>query len=223
MPGLRLAIRRAAEINRAKTQEHGLENLLFEDDCEVSSLDEAHGTPSAVAVSVDGRIASSLSAGAVAIEALAENWAVGGLKVVRPSANGAANGHHAARHLPALLPTRLPCQPLHQLAHHLLVGGIREQRHRERVVDDHPRRQTPLPLLLPPRLRHHPIQQIWRENARQHPDRDVIREALIGLRLDPARPRHATTTTRPPDANSTVLASAPRQRGVSPPAHAPRR
>lgn len=91
-----LVSRAGAETNRAKAQEHGLENVLLQGDREVSALYEAHGTPSAVVVSADGRIASSLSTGAAAITALVETWAGGGSKVVRPSANGAANGHHSA-------------------------------------------------------------------------------------------------------------------------------
>jgi type I restriction enzyme, S subunit len=62
-----------------------------------------------------------------------------------------------------------------------------------------------MPLLHTPRLRHHPIHQLRREHPSQNTNRDVIREALISLRLDPTRPRHAATINRLPDTKETVL------------------
>lgn len=54
-----------------------------------------------------------------------------------------------------------------------------------------------MPLLNTPRLGDHPVNQLRREDPRQHPNRDVIRQALISCRLDPARPRYAATITGP--------------------------
>src|ERR1035437_1941067 len=50
-----------------------------------------------------------------------------------------------------------------------------------------------------------PPPQLRREPPRQHPNRDVIREPLNSLRLNPTSPRHAATITTPPDTKETVL------------------
>jgi len=88
--------RAGADSNRAKAKEHRLRDVLLQEDREVSTLYQARGTPSAVMVSVDGRIASSLSSGAVAISALVEGSVAPGFKVLRAGGDGAPNGHDAA-------------------------------------------------------------------------------------------------------------------------------
>jgi len=112
---------------------------------------------------------------------------------LRPQPRARLRQRPLGRHAPRPLPARLPRQPLHEHPHHLLVRGRAVQRQAEHVVDDDPRRQQPLPPLAAPRLGHHPIHQLGREHARQHADRDVIRQALTGLRLDPPGTRHART------------------------------
>ena len=91
-----LVSRAGADGNRAKAEEHRQQTVLLQDVREASTLYQAHGTPSAMMVSADGRIASSLSVGAVAIRALVEAWVTGGLNVLQPSDNGAANREEAA-------------------------------------------------------------------------------------------------------------------------------
>src|SRR5215212_4116285 len=58
------------EENRAKAQEHGLQNVVLQEDCEVSEAYEASGTPSAVLVRPDGTIGSPVAGGAEAIRTL---------------------------------------------------------------------------------------------------------------------------------------------------------
>ncbi|MEX1158170.1 MAG: redoxin domain-containing protein, partial [Thermomicrobiales bacterium] len=92
--------RGAVEANRAKVTEHGVTATLIQQDREVSEQYQAHGTPSAVIVSPDGTIGSSVAQGAEAIRRL-----INGLVAVRatipvqpaPVANGRAggNGHRA--------------------------------------------------------------------------------------------------------------------------------
>ena len=62
-----------------------------------------------------------------------------------------------------------------------------------------------MPLFHTPRGGNHLINQLRREDPRQHPNRDVIRQSLISRRLDPTRPRHAATITTPADTKETVL------------------
>jgi peroxiredoxin len=56
--------------NRAKAEEHGLRNVLLDPDRRVADAYRALGTPSAVLVGADGRVASRLAAGGEAIERL---------------------------------------------------------------------------------------------------------------------------------------------------------
>lgn len=65
-----LVSRGDAAANRAKSAEHGVSNVLVQTDAEVSQAYAEGGTPSAVIVRPDGRIGSSLAAGADAIRAL---------------------------------------------------------------------------------------------------------------------------------------------------------
>ncbi len=63
---------------RAHAAEHGLEHVLLDESLEVYRAYEANGTPSAVLVGDDGRVASWLTAGADWIETLVQQ-ALGGL------------------------------------------------------------------------------------------------------------------------------------------------
>ena len=66
------------EENRALSKEHGLGRVLLEEDWEVSEAYEVDGTPSAVLVSPDGTIGSSLAEDAEEIEALVSQAAKAG-------------------------------------------------------------------------------------------------------------------------------------------------
>lgn len=58
---------------RAEAAEHGLANVLLDEELAIYGAYEANGTPSAVLVAADGTIASWLAAGAEWIETLAEH------------------------------------------------------------------------------------------------------------------------------------------------------
>lgn len=58
------------DANRSKAAEHGLSHVLLQENREVASVYQAAGTPSAVLVSQDGKIASPVSAGSEAIRQL---------------------------------------------------------------------------------------------------------------------------------------------------------
>jgi thiol-disulfide isomerase/thioredoxin/uncharacterized membrane protein YphA (DoxX/SURF4 family) len=72
--GRKLAItlvsRGDTEENRAKTQEHGLKDVLLQEDWEASEGFRVRGTPSAVLVSLDGTIGSPVAGGPEAIRRL---------------------------------------------------------------------------------------------------------------------------------------------------------
>jgi peroxiredoxin len=65
-----LVSRGGPEENRAKAQEHGLENVLLQEDWEVSEAYRVGGTPSALLVRPDGTIGSPVAGGAEAIRTL---------------------------------------------------------------------------------------------------------------------------------------------------------
>ena len=65
-----LISRGTPEENRAKTTEHGLTNVLLQDEWEVSEVYQVRGTPSAVLVQPDGVISSPVMDGAEGIRAL---------------------------------------------------------------------------------------------------------------------------------------------------------
>jgi thiol-disulfide isomerase/thioredoxin/uncharacterized membrane protein YphA (DoxX/SURF4 family) len=73
---LALISRGEVEENKTKAQEHGLGNVLLQKDWEVSESYEVRGTPSAVLVAPDGRIASPVAGGAEGIRELL-TYAVG--------------------------------------------------------------------------------------------------------------------------------------------------
>ena len=73
---LSLISRGEVEENKTKAQEHGLKNVLLQKDWEVSESYEVRGTPSAVLISPDGKVASPVAGGAEGIRALL-SYAVG--------------------------------------------------------------------------------------------------------------------------------------------------
>jgi peroxiredoxin len=73
---LALISRGEVEENKTKAQEHGLSNVLLQKDWEVSSSYEVRGTPSAVLIAPDGKIATPVAGGAEGIRGLL-SYAVG--------------------------------------------------------------------------------------------------------------------------------------------------
>jgi thiol-disulfide isomerase/thioredoxin/uncharacterized membrane protein YphA (DoxX/SURF4 family) len=77
-PKLTLALVSRGEVqeNKSKAQEHALKNVVLQKDWEVSESYEVRGTPSAVLVSAEGKIASPVAGGEEGIRALL-SYAVG--------------------------------------------------------------------------------------------------------------------------------------------------
>jgi peroxiredoxin len=73
---LALVSRGEMEENKTKAQEHALKNVVLQKDWEVSESYEIRGTPSAVLVSADGKLASPVAGGDEGIRALL-SYAVG--------------------------------------------------------------------------------------------------------------------------------------------------
>jgi thiol-disulfide isomerase/thioredoxin len=73
---LSLVSRGEVEENKTKAQEHALRNVVLQKDWEVSGSYEVRGTPSAVLISPDGKIASPVAGGAEGIRGLL-SYAVG--------------------------------------------------------------------------------------------------------------------------------------------------
>jgi len=67
---LSLVSRGEVEENKTKAQEHALKNVVLQKDWEVSESYQVRGTPSAVLISADGKIASPVAGGAEGIRAL---------------------------------------------------------------------------------------------------------------------------------------------------------
>ena len=63
----------STEANRAKNDAHALENVLIQKDREVAEAYRIRSTPSAVLVTLDGRIAGALAIGEEAVTALVES------------------------------------------------------------------------------------------------------------------------------------------------------
>ena len=87
--------RGAIDQNRAKATEHGLTRILVQADREVASEYHAFGTPAAVLVDQNGRIASPLAQGAAAIEQLVGR-AVSDNELLRRVVQ--TNGHQPSTH-----------------------------------------------------------------------------------------------------------------------------
>jgi peroxiredoxin len=87
-PTLALALisRGTAEENRAKSGEHGLTQVLLQQDREVMELYAAAGTPSAVLIKPDGGVGSALAQGAEDIRALVARSATGNVPAALPMA-----------------------------------------------------------------------------------------------------------------------------------------
>jgi peroxiredoxin len=73
---LALVSRGEVEENKTKAQEHGLSNVVLQKDWEVSESYEVRGTPSAVLISPDGKVASPVAGGDEGIRGLL-SYAVG--------------------------------------------------------------------------------------------------------------------------------------------------
>jgi thiol-disulfide isomerase/thioredoxin len=73
---LSLVSRGEVEENKTKASEHGLSNVLLQKDWEVSEGYQVRGTPSAVLISADGKVASPVAGGAEGIRGLL-SYAVG--------------------------------------------------------------------------------------------------------------------------------------------------
>jgi protein-disulfide isomerase len=94
---LALISRGEVEENKTKAQEHALRNVLLQKDWEVSESYEVKGTPSAVLIAPDGKVASPVAGGVEGIRALLAH-AVGeraqlpcpNCGKVHPNGNGAA-------------------------------------------------------------------------------------------------------------------------------------
>lgn len=80
------------EENLLKAREHQLSDVLVQNDREVASRYQAHGTPSALLISVDGRIASHLARGSEAIEALVERPSGKRVEVIGPPGTSSGPG-----------------------------------------------------------------------------------------------------------------------------------
>jgi peroxiredoxin/uncharacterized membrane protein YphA (DoxX/SURF4 family) len=91
-----LISRGSPDQNVANAAEHRLSDVLVQGDREVVEDYQANGTPSAVLVSVDGTIASSLSAGTAAITDLVDRSTAPGLDVVPAGAKATTNGRVTA-------------------------------------------------------------------------------------------------------------------------------
>jgi thiol-disulfide isomerase/thioredoxin len=73
---LALLSRGEVEENKTKASEHGLQNVLLQNDWEVSESYEVRGTPSAVLIAPDGKVATPVAGGEDGIRALL-SYAVG--------------------------------------------------------------------------------------------------------------------------------------------------
>jgi peroxiredoxin len=110
---LSLISRGQVEENKTKASEHGLSNVLLQNDWEVSESYEVRGTPSAVLISPDGKIASPVAGGVEGIRGLL-SYAVGEraqlpMQPHQPQTEGqpcpnCGKVHAAAPSVPAALP-----------------------------------------------------------------------------------------------------------------------
>lgn len=105
-----LLSRGSVEENRTKCKQHGISNVLLQEDREIANSYQAYGTPTAVIVSADGAIATPMASGADGIRKLIED-ALSGSATIAPAAaphplpknvptvghgNGHGNSHDAA-------------------------------------------------------------------------------------------------------------------------------
>ena len=114
---LSLVSRGEVEENKTKAQEHALKNVVLQKDWEVSESYEIRGTPSAVLVSADGKVASPVAGGDEGIRGLL-SYAVGEraqlpMQPRQPQTQGqpcpnCGKVHAAAPTVPAALPLGEP-------------------------------------------------------------------------------------------------------------------
>ncbi len=90
-----LISRGKVEENRAKASEHGLTQILLQEDREVAEAYDSHGTPSAVVIRPDGRIDSGLAIGSEQIRQLVQRAT--GMLPMAPAQPAKPNGNGAAR------------------------------------------------------------------------------------------------------------------------------
>jgi len=90
-----LVSRGTAEANRAKSAEHGLTQVLLQQDREVAQAYLSNGTPGAVVVGPDGRINSPLAQGAEQIRGLVART-VGRIPLAPAAVNNNGNGNGGA-------------------------------------------------------------------------------------------------------------------------------
>jgi peroxiredoxin len=88
---LALISRGEVEENKTKAQEHGLTNVLMQKDWEVSEAYEVRGTPSAVLIDTDGKVATPVAGGAEGIRGLL-SYAVGERTQLPMQPQGAPQG-----------------------------------------------------------------------------------------------------------------------------------
>jgi len=77
-----LASRRSAGQKAATPETHGLRDVLLQANREIAEANQANGTPSAVLIAANGKIASPLASGAQAITQLIQSAATSGLPAV---------------------------------------------------------------------------------------------------------------------------------------------
>jgi thiol-disulfide isomerase/thioredoxin len=107
---LALISRGEVEENKTKASEHALKNVLLQEDWEISEAYEVRGTPSAVLISADGKVASPVAGGDEGIRGLL-SYAVSerAQLAMQPQAQGqpcpnCGKVHAAAPIVPAALP-----------------------------------------------------------------------------------------------------------------------
>jgi peroxiredoxin len=96
------------EENKTKAQEHGLTNVLLQEDWEVSGSYEVRGTPSAVLIGPDGKVASPVATGAEGIRPSSRTrWGNAPSYRCSPKLKG-SRAPTAARSTPTATMPRLP-------------------------------------------------------------------------------------------------------------------
>jgi hypothetical protein len=81
-----------------------------------------------------------------------------------------------ARHLPVIVPGPQKPQALDEFAHHLFVGVVEEQRHRQHEVDDHPCRQQPATAF---GAGEHLVDEITVHQSGQHTQADLVGQLAL--------------------------------------------
>ncbi len=111
---LALISRGSVEENRAKGTEHGVTQILLQEDREVAESYQSHGTPGAVLIGTDGRIQSPLAMGAEQIRQLVRTAT--GAPVLPLTPRPASNGNGSAPAPASRIGTRAPAVSLPDLS-----------------------------------------------------------------------------------------------------------